>query len=80
MAAVQVVGESGELVSSLPSNLRVFFGRPGQGQEGWYWTDASTQNPKATFRGPFETKARAIENALQSVADRQTPDDERGAA
>jgi hypothetical protein len=68
------------MTSSVPSNLGVFFGKSGQGQEGWYWTDASTiQKPKAGIKGPFETKEQAIENALQSAA-APTPNDERGAA
>ena len=66
------------LMSSFPSHLCVFFGKPGQGQDGWYWTEASTQKPKAAFGGPFETKEQAIENALQSVAARQSPDGESG--
>jgi hypothetical protein len=65
-------------MSSVPSNVGVFFGNLGQGQEGWYWTDASlSQKPKAAIKGPFETKEQAIENALQDVAARS---DERWAA
>lgn len=60
-------------MSSVPSNVGVFFGKPGQGQEGWYWTDAS--KPNAAIKGPFETKEQATENALQSVVARQTSSD-----
>ena len=71
-------------MSSVPPNLGVFFGKSGQGQEGWYWTDASTsQNPKATIKGPFDSKEQAIENALQSISAPQTSSDvigKKGAA
>ena len=47
-------------MSSVPSNVGVFFGKTDKRSEGWYWVDVSTKAPK----GPFETKARAIENAV----------------
>jgi hypothetical protein len=47
-------------MSNVPSNVGVFFGR----SEGWYWVEASTNTPK----GPFETKAQAIENAVLCVS------------
>jgi hypothetical protein len=50
-------------MSSVPSSVGVFFGRA-KGSEGWYWVDAPTKTPK----GPFETKAQAIENAVLCVS------------
>jgi hypothetical protein len=51
----------------VPQNIGVFFGKADKGAGGWYWTDASSQKPKAAITGPFETKEQAIENALQSA-------------
>jgi hypothetical protein len=51
-------------MSSVPSNVGVFFGKTDKRSEGWYWVDVSTKSPK----GPFETKALAIENAVLCVS------------
>ena len=51
-------------MSSVPSNVGVFFGKADKRSEGWYWADVSTNTPK----GPFETKAQAIENAVLCVS------------
>jgi hypothetical protein len=64
-------------MGSVPSKVGVFFGKADKGSEGWYWTDASIcQTRKAAYTGPFETKEKAVENAVQSVAGRQTQNDE----
>ena len=47
-------------MSSVPSNVGGFVGKTDKRSEGWYWVDVSTKSPK----GPFETKAQAIENAV----------------
>jgi hypothetical protein len=52
------------LMSGVPANVGVFFGRVNNRPEGWYWTDAENLT-KVT--GPFETKAEAVENARQSL-------------
>ena len=57
-------------MSSVPSNVGVFFGKTDKRSEGWYWVDVSTKSPK----GPFETKALAIENAVLCVM----PNTQRG--
>ena len=51
-------------MSNVPSNVGVFFGKADKRSEGWYWVDVSTKSPK----GPFETKALAIENAVLCVS------------
>jgi hypothetical protein len=51
-------------MSNVPANVGVFFGRADKRSEGWYWADMSTKTPK----GPFETKAQAIENAVLCVS------------
>jgi hypothetical protein len=40
-----------------------------QAIRGWYWVDASTN----TSKGPFETKAQAIENAVLCVSTADEP-------
>jgi hypothetical protein len=60
-------------MSSIPANVGVFFGKPDKRSEGWYWVDASTKAPK----GPFETKAQAIEDAVLCVS---TADEHSGAS
>jgi hypothetical protein len=52
-------------MEELPTNIGVFFGRADKRPEGWYWTN--TESP-TKITGPFETKAQAVENALQSLA------------
>jgi hypothetical protein len=51
-------------MSNVPPNVGVFFGKADKRSEGWYWVEASTNAPK----GPFETKAQAIENAVLCVS------------
>jgi hypothetical protein len=71
-------------MSRIPSNLGVFYGQVDKRSKGWYWTDTlKSEETKATITGPFETKEQAVENALESLAARQTSNDmagERGAA
>lgn len=56
----------------VPSNVGVFFGKADKRSEGWYWVDASAKVSK----GPVETKAQAIENAVLCVS---TANEERPA-
>jgi hypothetical protein len=51
-------------MSNVPSNVGVFFGKADKRSEGWYWVDASKNAPK----GPFETKAQAIKDAVLCVS------------
>jgi hypothetical protein len=60
-------------MSNVPSNVGVFFGKADKRSEGWYWVEASTNAPK----GPFETKAQAIENAVLCVC---TAEEQRAAS
>jgi hypothetical protein len=64
-------------MGSVPSEIGVFFGKVDKGSDGWYWTDASTRRKrKAAYTGPFDTKEKAVENAVQRLAARRTPNDE----
>jgi hypothetical protein len=64
-------------MGSVPSEIGVFFGKVNKGSDGWYWTDASTRRTRtAAYTGPFDTKEKAIENAVQCLAPRQTPNDQ----
>jgi hypothetical protein len=63
-------------MGGVPANIGVFFGKGDKQAEGWYWTDASMS--QRTAKGPFETKAQAIENALQALSSRESADEERG--
>jgi hypothetical protein len=60
-------------VSNVSSNVGVFFGKADKRSEGWYWVEASTNKPK----GPFETRAQAIENAVLCVS---TAEEQRAAS
>jgi hypothetical protein len=66
-------------MGSVPSEFGVFFGKvENKVSQGWYWTDTSTsQKRKAAITGPFETKEKAVENALQNLMVRQAPNDQR---
>ena len=61
-------------MSNVPSNVGVFFGKTDKRSEGWYWVDASAKAPK----GPFQTKAQAIENAIQSLRHAPSGGQEKG--
>jgi hypothetical protein len=61
-------------MSSVPTNVGVFFGQVDKRAEGWYWADAQSEKLKGAIRGPFETKELAVEDALQS-AERDAIDD-----
>jgi hypothetical protein len=64
-------------MGSVPSEIGVFFGKANKGSDGWYWTDASTRRKRmAAYTGPFDTKEKAVKNAVQRLAARQTPNDE----
>jgi hypothetical protein len=51
-------------MTDVRAKFAVFFGRVDRRPEGWYWT--VDEELKETFTGPFETKAEAIEHAMQS--------------
>jgi hypothetical protein len=64
-------------MSTVPTNVGVFFGQVDKRASGWYWADKL----RGAIRGPFETKQQALEDALR--ARQQAPSDEpqeRGAA
>jgi hypothetical protein len=56
-------------MGSVPANVAVFFGRVDKRPQGWYWTARlNTEKPlKAPIAGPFETKADAVEDAIQTA-------------
>jgi hypothetical protein len=51
-------------MSSVPTNVGVFFGQVDKRAEGWYWADAQSEKLKRATRGPFETKELAVKDAL----------------
>jgi hypothetical protein len=68
---------NGGRMGSIPSKVGVFFGKADKMSLGWHWTRAPTsQKRKGAITGPFETKEKAVENAVQSLAARQAPNDE----
>jgi hypothetical protein len=56
-------------MSSVPSNVGVFYGQVDKRAKGWYWADTGSEKPRGSIRGPFETKERAVENAIQSLGE-----------
>jgi hypothetical protein len=61
-------------MGSVPSEVGVFFGKANKVSGGWYWTDALTSEKRKTaITGPFETKEKAVKNAVQSLAARRAP-------
>jgi hypothetical protein len=54
-------------MSSVPTNVGVFFGQVDKRAEGWYWAGPQSEKLRGAIRGPFETKQLAVEDALQSV-------------
>jgi hypothetical protein len=68
-------------MSTVPTNVGVFFGQVDKRAEGWYWAGAQSEKLSGAIRGPFETKELAVEDAVRSL--REGPSDEpqeRGAA
>jgi hypothetical protein len=55
---------NGGIMSSVPTNVGVFFGQVDKQAEGWYWADAQSEKLKRATRGPFETKELAVKDAL----------------
>ena len=53
-------------MSTVPSNVSVFYGQVDKRAKGWYWADGS-EKPRGSIRGPFDTKEQAVENAIQRV-------------
>jgi hypothetical protein len=58
-------------MSSVPSNVGVFYGQIDKRAKGWYWADAGSEKPRGSIAGPFETKEQAIENAVLCVRNEQ---------
>jgi hypothetical protein len=58
-------------MGSVPANVALFFGRVDKRPQSWYWTARlKTEKPlKALIAGPFETKADAVEDAIQTATD-----------
>jgi hypothetical protein len=77
----QMSRPNGGIMSSVPTNVGVFFGQVDKRAEGWYWAGAQSEKLRGAIRGPFETKELAVEDAVQSLG--EAPSDEpqeRGAA
>jgi hypothetical protein len=77
----QMSRPNGGVMSSVPTNVGVFFGQVDKRTKGWYWADAQSEKLRGAIRGPFETKELAVKDALHSL--REAPSDEpqeRGAA
>jgi len=57
-------------MTDIQAKFAVFYGQVDERPSGWYW--AATSAPERPFiwpiAGPFETKADAIEHAIQSGA------------
>jgi hypothetical protein len=77
----QMSRPNGGIMSSVPTNVGVFFGQVDKRAEGWYWADAQSEKLRGAIRGPFETKELAVEDALQSVREAASDEPhERGVA
>jgi hypothetical protein len=63
----------------VPANIGVFFGQIDKRPRGWYWADAKSEKVGGAFRGPFETKELAVEDALH-LRDAPNETAERGGA
>jgi hypothetical protein len=63
----------------VPANVGVFFGQIDKRPQGWYWADARSEKLRETFRGPFESKQLAVEDALR-LRDVSNETTERGVA
>jgi hypothetical protein len=70
----QMSRPNGGIMSSVPTNVGVFFGQVDKRAEGWYWAGAQSEKLRGAIRGPFETKELAAEDALQSL--REAPSGE----
>jgi hypothetical protein len=64
-------------MSTVPTNVGVFYGQVDNRATGWYWADTRSEKLRS-FRGPFESKEQAVEDALRSLASDEPG--ERGAA
>jgi hypothetical protein len=67
-------------MSAVPTHVGVFFGQIDKRSKGWYWADAKSEKLRGTFRGPFETKELALEDAVACLRDVPNETEERGAA
>jgi hypothetical protein len=65
-------------MSTVPTNVGVFYGQVDTRATGWYWADAKREKLRGTFRGPFETKESALEDALALLRDVPNDTEERG--
>ena len=59
-------------MTEVQARFAVFFGKVDKRPQGWYWTGAPEvgEPVKGQFTGPFESKAEAIEHAIQNGAGR----------
>jgi hypothetical protein len=57
-------------MTGIQGRFAVFFGKVDKRPSGWYWisAQAADKSIKGPFTGPFETKAEAIEHAMQNGA------------
>jgi hypothetical protein len=77
----QISRASGGIMSTVPTNVGVFFGQVDKRAEGRYWAGAQSEKLKGAIRGPFETKELAVEDALRSLREASSDEpQERGAA
>lgn len=67
-------------MSTVPTHVGVFFGQVDKRSKGWYWADAKREKLRGIFRGPFETKKSALEDALALLRDVPNETEERGVA
>jgi hypothetical protein len=67
----------GGSMTTVPTNVGVFYGQVDNRATGWYWADTRSEKLRS-FRGPFESKEQAVEDALRSLASDEPG--ERGAA
>jgi hypothetical protein len=67
-------------MGAVPTNVGVFFGQVDKRAKGWYWADAQSEKPKAAFRGPFETKEQAVDDALHRLREALDETSERSSA
>lgn len=67
----------GGSMSTVPTNVGVFYGQVDKRATGWYWANTRSEKLRS-FRGPFESKVQAVQDALHSLGSDET--EERGAA
>ena len=67
-------------MSTVPTNVGVFFGQADKRAKGWYWADSRSEKLEGAIRGPFETKEQAVQDALARPRNASNETEERGVA